>query len=43
VRESYDILEHDTKNDKALYRIGRFYADRHAFHLSSECYGNALT
>jgi len=42
VRESYDILEHDAKNGKALYRIGQFYADRHAFHLSSEFYGNAL-
>ena len=42
VRESYDILEHDPKNGKALYRIGQFYADRHGFHLSSEFYKNAL-
>jgi thioredoxin-like negative regulator of GroEL len=42
VREWFDILEHDGKNAKALYRIGRFYADRQAFQLSNEFYGNAL-
>jgi len=42
VKEWFEILEHDAKDTKALVRIGQFYADRHAFHLSTEFYGNAL-
>jgi thioredoxin-like negative regulator of GroEL len=42
VRNEFNILEHDAKNGKALHRIGQFYADRHAFQLSSDYYRDAL-
>jgi thioredoxin-like negative regulator of GroEL len=42
VKQWFDILESDRKNTDALYRVGRYYGDRHAFHLSNEFYPNAL-
>ncbi len=42
VKQWFEILEQDEKNTKALIRIGQFYAQRHAFHLSTEFYGHAL-
>ena len=42
VKQWFDTLEGDGKNAKAMVRIGQFYADRHAFRLSSEFYANAL-
>ena len=42
VRNEFKALEHDPKDGKALRRIGQFYADRHAFQLSSDYYRDAL-
>jgi TolA-binding protein len=41
-KEWFDILERDNKNATALCRVGQFYAERHAFHISNDFYGDAL-
>jgi len=42
VKEWFDVLESDAKNAKALCRVGQFYAERHAYQLSNEFYGDAM-